>query len=49
MKKYEQAVASLIVGGFVLIAVADTIKRMLWCLIILGVLLLIYRLLLGDR
>ena len=49
MKKYEQILGSLIVGGFVIIVIADTIKSMIWYLIVAAFLVMIYRLLLGPR
>lgn len=44
MKKYEQAVASLIVGGFVIILLADTLRQLMGYLIVLAALLVVYRL-----
>ena len=49
MQKYEQILGSLIIGGFVIIVIADTIKSMIWYLLIAAMLVTIYRLLLGPR
>jgi hypothetical protein len=49
MQKYEQMLGSVIVGGFVVIIVADTLRHIIWYLVVLAVLLYIFRLLLGNR
>ncbi len=49
MKKYEQVVASLIVGGFVIILLADTLRQLMGYLILLAAFLVILRVLFRDR
>lgn len=49
MKKYEQLLVSLILGGFVIVFVADLIRQVLVYLIVFAVLVVVFRLLLRDR
>jgi hypothetical protein len=49
MKRYEQIVGSLILTGFVIIILADALRRYLMYLVVLGMVLLVYRILFRDR
>lgn len=49
MKKYEQAIASLIVGSFVIIAIADVLKQIIWYLVVFAVLAVVFRIALRGR
>ena len=45
MKKYEEALAGLIVGGFLIIMLADVLRKLMGYLIMLAALLAVYALL----
>jgi hypothetical protein len=49
VKKYEQILSSLIVGGIVVILVADVLRQIIGYVVVAAILAVIYRLLLGDR
>jgi hypothetical protein len=49
MKQFEQALASLIVGGFVIILIAEVLQQILWYLVVFAFLAVVFRLLLRDR
>ncbi len=49
MRKVQQGLAGLIVGGLVIILLADTIRRLMVYVIVLAILILIFRLLFSDR
>lgn len=49
MKQYEQALASLIVGGFAIMLMADVLKQIIWYLVVFVILAVIFRLLFRHR
>jgi hypothetical protein len=49
LRKHEQTLGAVILGSFCVIALADTLRHLLGYLIVLAALLIVVRLLLGDR
>jgi hypothetical protein len=49
MKNYTQMLVSLIVGGFVIILVADIVRQIMGYLIVFAFLAVIFRILFRDR
>ncbi|MBO3752166.1 hypothetical protein J5X84_39410 [Streptosporangiaceae bacterium NEAU-GS5] len=49
MPSLERIIGSLVVGGIVIMVVADAVRSILWYPILLILLLVLYRLLFGDR
>lgn len=49
MKQYEQALATLIAGGFAIMLIADVLKQIMWYLVVFAVLAVIFRLLLRNH
>jgi hypothetical protein len=49
MKNYMQLLGSLIVGGFVIMVVADVVRQIMGYLIVFACLAMIFRVLLRDR